>query len=124
VDMREKMRASLGTPEGQRNETFHIKHDNGGIVDIEFMVQYLMLAYCSDHPELTQWSDNIRQLEELGRVGVIDMEDAGKLRESYITLRSTIHRRALQNLNSQVEGDAFPEERAYISGMWQAVMID
>ncbi|AZT82804.1 bifunctional [glutamate--ammonia ligase]-adenylyl-L-tyrosine phosphorylase/[glutamate--ammonia-ligase] adenylyltransferase [Marinobacter sp. NP-4(2019)] len=124
VDMREKMRASLGTPESQRKETFHIKHDNGGIVDIEFMVQYLMLAYSSEHPELTQWSDNIRQLEELGRAGVIDVEDAGKLRESYITLRSTIHRRALQNLNSQVEGDAFPEERAYISRMWQQVMVD
>lgn len=124
VDMREKMRASLGTPESQRKETFHIKHDNGGIVDIEFMVQYLMLAYSSEYPELTQWSDNIRQLEELGRAGVIDVEDAGKLRESYITLRSTIHRRALQNLNSQVEGDAFPEERAYISRMWQQVMVD
>ncbi|MFL1466421.1 bifunctional [glutamate--ammonia ligase]-adenylyl-L-tyrosine phosphorylase/[glutamate--ammonia-ligase] adenylyltransferase [Marinobacter sp. HN1S83] len=124
VDMREKMRTSLGTPEGKREDVFHIKHDNGGIIDIEFMVQYLMLAYSSDHPELTQWSDNIRQLEELGRAGVMDEEDIAKLRETYITLRSTIHRRALQNLNSQVEGDAFPDERAYIRGMWQAVMID
>ncbi|MEQ9546766.1 MAG: bifunctional [glutamate--ammonia ligase]-adenylyl-L-tyrosine phosphorylase/[glutamate--ammonia-ligase] adenylyltransferase [Marinobacter sp.] len=124
VDMREKMRASLGTPEGRQKEVFHIKHDNGGIVDIEFLVQYLMLAYSSEHPELTQWSDNIRQLEELGRAGVIDVEDAGKLRESYITLRSTIHRRALQNMNSQVEGNAFPEERAYIRSMWQKLMVD
>ncbi|MFL1454334.1 bifunctional [glutamate--ammonia ligase]-adenylyl-L-tyrosine phosphorylase/[glutamate--ammonia-ligase] adenylyltransferase [Marinobacter sp. GN3S48] len=124
VDMREKMRSSLGTPEGKREEVFHIKHDNGGIIDIEFMVQYLMLAYSSDHPELTQWSDNIRQLEELGRAGIMDEEDITKLREAYITLRSTIHRRALQNLNSQVEGNAFPDERAYIRGMWQAVMID
>ncbi|MGM0769367.1 MAG: bifunctional [glutamate--ammonia ligase]-adenylyl-L-tyrosine phosphorylase/[glutamate--ammonia-ligase] adenylyltransferase [Pseudomonadota bacterium] len=123
ANMREKMRTSLGTPEAKQSATFHIKHDKGGIIDIEFMVQYLMLAHSCDHPELTQWSDNIRQLEELGRAGVIAVEDAEKLREVYITLRSTIHRRALQNLNSQVEGDAFPDERAYIRSMWEKVML-
>ena len=124
VNMREKMRKALGTPESKQGETFHIKHDNGGIIDIEFLVQYLMLASSAEHPELTQWSDNIRQLEELGRAGVMAVEDTEKLRETFITLRSTIHRRALQNLNSQVEGDAFPEERAYIRSMWQKVMLD
>jgi len=124
VDMREKMRASLATPESRQAEVFHIKHDTGGIVDIEFMVQYLMLAWCAEHPELTQWSDNIRQMEELGRAGVMAVEDAEKLRETFIALRSTIHRRALQNLNSQVDGDAFTEERDYIRAMWKKVMID
>lgn len=123
VDMREKMRANLGTPEARRAEVFHIKHDNGGIVDIEFLVQYLMLAWSAEHPELTQWSDNIRQMEELGRAGVMVVDDTEKLREVFITLRSTIHRRALQNLNSQVEGDAFPDERSYIQSMWQKVML-
>ncbi|WP_040887085.1 bifunctional [glutamate--ammonia ligase]-adenylyl-L-tyrosine phosphorylase/[glutamate--ammonia-ligase] adenylyltransferase [Marinobacter santoriniensis] len=124
VDMREKMRSSLGTPENRRSETFHIKHDAGGIVDIEFLVQYLMLAWCSEYPELTQWSDNIRQMEALGQVGVLSTDDAEGLREAFITLRSTIHRRALQNLNSQVSGDAFPDERHYIQSMWKKVMID
>ncbi|MFC4258379.1 bifunctional [glutamate--ammonia ligase]-adenylyl-L-tyrosine phosphorylase/[glutamate--ammonia-ligase] adenylyltransferase [Marinobacter lacisalsi] len=124
VDMREKMRSSLGTPESKRSEVFHIKHDAGGLIDIEFLVQYLMLAHSEAHPELTQWSDNIRQMEELGRVGVLPVEDAGKLRETFITLRSTIHRRALQNLNSQVAGDAFPQEREYVKRMWQRVMAD
>jgi len=124
VNMREKMRSALGTPESKQGETFHIKHDNGGIIDIEFLVQYLMLAWSAEHPELTQWSDNIRQLEELGRAGVLAVEDTEKLRETFITLRSTIHRRALQNLNSQVEGDAFPEERVYIKSMWKKVMLD
>lgn len=126
VDMREKMRASLGTPvrEGADPDAFHTKHDRGGIVDIEFMVQYLMLAYSSEYPELTRWSDNIRQMEALGDAGVIPVEDAEKLRETYITLRSTIHRRALQNLNSKVEPDAFPDERAYIWKVWQRIMLD
>lgn len=122
VEMREKMRTNLGTPESRREETFHIKHDAGGIVDMEFMVQYLMLAWSKDHPELTQWSDNIRQMEELGRAGVLPVEDAKKLREAYIALRSSIHRRALQNLNSQVGGDAFADERQYIRSVWQKIM--
>ncbi|MBE0487010.1 bifunctional [glutamate--ammonia ligase]-adenylyl-L-tyrosine phosphorylase/[glutamate--ammonia-ligase] adenylyltransferase [Marinobacter sp.] len=123
VDMREKMRATLGTPEARRAEVFHIKHDWGGIVDIEFLVQYLMLAWSANHPELTQWSDNIRQMEELGRAGVMAVDDTERLREVFITLRSTIHRRALQKLNSRVEGDAFPDERAYIRSMWEKVML-
>ncbi|SFM62402.1 bifunctional [glutamate--ammonia ligase]-adenylyl-L-tyrosine phosphorylase/[glutamate--ammonia-ligase] adenylyltransferase [Marinobacter zhejiangensis] len=124
VEMREKMRANLGTPEsaGEPPTVFHMKHDRGGIVDIEFMVQYLVLANSANHPELTKWSDNIRQLEELGRAGILPVEDTEQLREAYITLRSTIHRRALQKLNSQVEGDAFPEERRYIRAVWASVM--
>ncbi|WP_100641212.1 bifunctional [glutamate--ammonia ligase]-adenylyl-L-tyrosine phosphorylase/[glutamate--ammonia-ligase] adenylyltransferase [Marinobacter salexigens] len=122
VEMREKMRANLATPENRREESFHIKHDAGGIVDIEFLVQYLMLAWSEAHPELTQWPDNIRQMEELGRAGVLPVEDAEKLREVYISLRSSIHRRALQNLSSQVAGDAFAGERRYIQSVWQKFM--
>ncbi|MBS3805069.1 MAG: bifunctional [glutamate--ammonia ligase]-adenylyl-L-tyrosine phosphorylase/[glutamate--ammonia-ligase] adenylyltransferase [Oleiphilaceae bacterium] len=126
VQMRERMRASLGTSQpsdGSPSEIFHIKHDRGGIIDIEFMVQYLMLAYSSDHPDLTQWSDNIRQLEELGRAGVLPVEEVEQLIEAYKTLRSTIHRRALQNLNSQVSGDSFGSERAFIASLWDRVML-
>ncbi|MBK1874759.1 bifunctional [glutamate--ammonia ligase]-adenylyl-L-tyrosine phosphorylase/[glutamate--ammonia-ligase] adenylyltransferase [Marinobacter sp. 1-3A] len=122
LEMREKMRTNLGTPESRRDETFHIKHDAGGIVDMEFMVQYLMLAWSGEYPELTQWSDNIRQMEELGRAGVLPVEDAEKLREAYIALRSSIHRRALQNLNSQVASDAFSGERRYIQSVWKKIM--
>ncbi|WP_417539338.1 bifunctional [glutamate--ammonia ligase]-adenylyl-L-tyrosine phosphorylase/[glutamate--ammonia-ligase] adenylyltransferase [Marinobacter sp.] len=122
LEMREKMRTNLGTPESRREESFHIKHDAGGIVDMEFMVQYLMLAWSEAHPELTQWSDNIRQMEELGRAGVLPVNDAEKLREAYIALRSSIHRRALQNLNSQVASDAFTDERRYIQSVWKKIM--
>jgi glutamate-ammonia-ligase adenylyltransferase len=126
INMREKMRSALGSPakSGQTPEVFHVKHDNGGIIDIEFMVQYLMLAYSSDYPGLIQYSDNIRQMEELGRVGVISVAAAQELRQAYITLRSTIHRRALQNLNSQVPEDSFRDERACIQQMWNRVMLD
>jgi glutamate-ammonia-ligase adenylyltransferase len=126
IAMRERMRAALGSQvaPGKVPEAFHVKHDNGGIIDIEFMVQYLVLAYSSEFPGLTQYSDNIRQMEELGHAGVLPVADVQELRECYITLRSTIHRRALQNLNSQVAEDAFREERAYIQTMWDRIMLD
>ncbi|WP_404368146.1 bifunctional [glutamate--ammonia ligase]-adenylyl-L-tyrosine phosphorylase/[glutamate--ammonia-ligase] adenylyltransferase [Marinobacter sp.] len=124
VEMRERMRANLGTPQTDRPaEIFHVKHDRGGIIDIEFMVQYLMLAHSSSHPELTQWSDNIRQLEELGRAGILPVTDTEELREAYITLRSIIHHRALQNLNSQVDAGQFADERAFIARIWDRVML-
>ncbi|MDI9246691.1 bifunctional [glutamate--ammonia ligase]-adenylyl-L-tyrosine phosphorylase/[glutamate--ammonia-ligase] adenylyltransferase [Marinobacter sp. CHS3-4] len=126
VAMREKMRTALGTSTsaGQDADVFHLKHDDGGIVDIEFMIQFLMLAYSSDYPGLTQWSDNIRQMEELGELGVIPVDDAQELRQAYITLRSTIHRRALQNLNSRIPADSFQDEREYIKSMWKRIMLD
>lgn len=123
IEMRDKMRASLATPETKQAETFHVKHDPGGIVDIEFLVQYLMLAWSERHPELTRWSDNIRQLEELGRAGVLPVEDTERLRDIYITLRATIHRRALQNLNSQVAADSFTDERAFVTALWQKLVV-
>ena len=126
VFMREKMRDNLGTPQSEQKspEVFHVKQDQGGIIDIEFMVQYLMLVHASAHPELTQWSDNIRQLEALGNAGILPVADTEKLRDAYITLRSTIHRRALQNLNSQVEPEAFPAEREFISQVWSRIMLE
>ncbi|PAV25885.1 bifunctional glutamine synthetase adenylyltransferase/deadenyltransferase [Tamilnaduibacter salinus] len=125
VKMRERMRDNLGSA-GDAQELaseFHIKQDRGGIIDVEFMAQYLMLAWCSDYPALTRYSDNIRQLEALGEVGVLTPDDAQRLREVFITLRSTIHRQALQNRSSRVAPDAFPDERAIIWSYWERIML-
>ncbi|MBE1118754.1 hypothetical protein IH683_23820, partial [Escherichia coli] len=46
---------------------FDLKHDAGGIVDIEFMVQYAVLAWSGKHPALLEFTDNIRILEGLER---------------------------------------------------------
>ncbi|MFE8072896.1 bifunctional [glutamate--ammonia ligase]-adenylyl-L-tyrosine phosphorylase/[glutamate--ammonia-ligase] adenylyltransferase [Marinobacteraceae bacterium S3BR75-40.1] len=124
VAMRNKMRDALATkPDGDgRLPHFHVKQDPGGIIDIEFMVQYLILAHAAEHPEVTRVSDNIRQMETLGRCGVLEPETAERLREIFIQMRSMIHRQALQNLSSRVEPDAFPEERGYVEALWQKIM--
>jgi glutamate-ammonia-ligase adenylyltransferase len=90
--MRAKMLAELakGTP-----ESFHIKQDPGGITDIEFIVQYLVLREAGRHPELVRWSDNIRQLEDLAAAGVIPGETAATLTDTYRAWRQRVHRLAL-----------------------------
>ena len=119
IDMRRRMRENLASTDPS---VFHIKQNRGGIIDIEFMVQYLILAWAHDYPQITDQSDNIRQMESLGQAGVMDPERAERMRDIYISMRSTIHRRALQRQNSEIDASAFPEERAYIRQCWEAIM--
>ncbi|WP_097458908.1 bifunctional [glutamate--ammonia ligase]-adenylyl-L-tyrosine phosphorylase/[glutamate--ammonia-ligase] adenylyltransferase [Mangrovitalea sediminis] len=124
VSMREKMRDALATPVpvSGEPEAFHLKQDPGGIIDIEFMVQFLILSWTQAYPSLARWSDNIRQLEALGECGLLAAAVTERLREIYIAMRSTIHRRALQKQNSRVEAEAFVEERAFVMAQWALVM--
>ncbi len=94
-EMREKMRAHLGNKHADR---FDIKADAGGITDIEFLTQYLVLRYASDKPKLTRWSDNVRILELLAQNDIMDEEEARALTHAYTTLRDALHHLALQEL--------------------------
>ena len=68
-NMRHKKRAQLGSKACDAG--FVLKYDRGGIVDIEFMVQYQVLAHAETHPELATYTDNIRQLDGLSDSGCI-----------------------------------------------------
>ncbi len=125
VDMREKMRDSLGTktPEGELPSVFHVKHDIGGIVDIEFLCQFAVLGWSHQFPDMLHWSDNVRILEVMGECGLLDVEVSEQLTENYKSMRSVIHKRALQKLNSRVEPNAFTSERAYVSSKWNEFVV-
>ncbi|WP_313741637.1 bifunctional [glutamate--ammonia ligase]-adenylyl-L-tyrosine phosphorylase/[glutamate--ammonia-ligase] adenylyltransferase [Pseudomonas sp.] len=126
-DMRAKMRASLGskgTAAGTAANAyepglpFDLKQDAGGIVDIEFMVQYAALAWSHDHPALLRWTDNIRLLEELEQAGLMPAGDAALLREAYKTFRSASHRQALQKQAGVVDASQFADERREVRRIW------
>ena len=87
--------------DGHPNDTdlFDIKHDRGGMVDIEFMVQYLVLAYAHQHPQLTGNIGNLALLKLAGELGLIPVELAEQTRTLYRILRQTQHR---IRLNSQL----------------------
>lgn len=114
--MRTKMREHLA---GKNSEMFDIKADEGGITDIEFMAQYLVLRHAATIPELTRWSDNVRIFELMARYGIINQEQASALTQAYITLRDEIHHLALQDLPGRVATDGFLTERALITRYWQ-----
>ena len=86
--MRQRMRDELskGT-----ELLLDVKQDPGGIADIEFLVQYLVLREAFRYPDLVRWSDNIRQLEGLAAHSVLTAADAEELAEAYRTYRQRLH---------------------------------
>jgi [glutamine synthetase] adenylyltransferase / [glutamine synthetase]-adenylyl-L-tyrosine phosphorylase len=127
-EMRAKMRDNLGsktTAAGtaanafEATVPFDLKQDAGGIVDIEFMVQYAALAWSRQYPELLEFTDNIRILEGLERVGLLPGEDARLLQDIYKAYRSAAHRQALQKQPGVVAGDQFQEQRRDVTRIWR-----
>lgn len=93
--MRQKMRDNLGS-KNSTEPRFQLKQDAGGIVDIEFMVQYGVLAWSHQYPELTHVTDNIRLLDAFVHCGLMSSQDCQTLQEIYLAYRVETHKRALQ----------------------------
>jgi glutamate-ammonia-ligase adenylyltransferase len=117
VSMRVKMRQQLGSKPAAA--VFHLKHDAGGLVDIEFIVQYLVLAHAHAEPRLLQWSDNMRLLDLFAETGILPADDAVALQQAYIEYRSLLHKRALDNADDHLAPDAFLAQREHVSSVWQ-----
>lgn len=123
VEMRDKMRATLSSEApGKGGQGFRLKHDRGGIVDIEFMVQYGVLAWAHEHPELTRYPDNVRILEGLAHHGLLPADAVAGLRDAYLQYRARGHRLALANRETKVEDDEFRKERALVTHCWHTLL--
>lgn len=119
-EMREKMVHEFGST----NATiFDLKRDRGGITDIEFMVQYWILAYAHDHPALARWPDKVRSLETLGNVGIIAPQFAEALADAYRDLRNRIHRLTLAGKDTKVVSPDHQllATRGRVEQAWQSV---
>ncbi len=119
VRMRERMHAELAVRDGG---VFDLKHGDGGITDIEFMVQYAVLRWASRHPELLAWTDNLRLLETIRECRLLDGADCSTLHDAYFAYRAQVHRLALQERPALVDGDAFGEQRRGVMAVWKRVM--
>ncbi|NLQ18936.1 bifunctional [glutamate--ammonia ligase]-adenylyl-L-tyrosine phosphorylase/[glutamate--ammonia-ligase] adenylyltransferase [Marinomonas sp. M1K-6] len=122
IKMREKMRGHLDT--GGKEKGFDLKQGAGGIIDIEFMVQYLVLAWSYKYPELMRFSDNVRQLEAAAAVALLDADQAGKMTDTYTLYRSLTHRLSLQQQGRVVQNDALVENQSLISQYWERFVKD
>lgn len=117
VKMRQKMRDHLGSK--PTADAFNIKHDAGGMVDIEFLCQYAVLALANQTPSLLTYSDNIRILESLTESGHLPAEEAERLREAYLAYRSATHRAALTGEKALSDGEAYRDHRDIVTALWQ-----
>jgi [glutamine synthetase] adenylyltransferase / [glutamine synthetase]-adenylyl-L-tyrosine phosphorylase len=99
---------------------FDIKQDAGGIADIEFLVQYWVLAAANTHPELLTYTDNIRQLEGLAAAGVLGAAAAQWLTEAYIGYRTVLHHLSLEGQGERVvEAAPYAATRARVVEIWR-----
>ncbi len=119
-EMREKMRENLATKSAEK---FDLKQSSGGIVDIEFMVQFSVLANAANSPALTIYTDNIRLLESLQIQNVISETDAKILTMAYCTYRDAGHKRVLQGDKTIINAQEFIELREQVTQIWQAMMF-
>lgn len=115
-EMREKMRTHLSNKHKGR---WDIKADEGGITDIEFIAQYLVLRYATQQPALTRWSDNVRIFELMAKHHIMQEDEALALTQAYVALRDALHHLALQELPGHVEPEAFEVERQTVKESWQ-----
>jgi glutamate-ammonia-ligase adenylyltransferase len=116
--MREKIHA--GHP--NRSGEFDLKHDTGGMIDIEFAVQFLVLAHAHLHPELTANIGNIALLGVAARLGLIDAGLALEVQGTYREYRRRQHLLRLDGAPfARVAADALLQERASVNRLWQTV---
>ncbi|MFC3031977.1 bifunctional [glutamate--ammonia ligase]-adenylyl-L-tyrosine phosphorylase/[glutamate--ammonia-ligase] adenylyltransferase [Pseudoalteromonas fenneropenaei] len=118
LSMREKMRQHLTK---DTEQTFDLKQGLGGMTDIEFMAQYLVLNHAARVPKLTRFPDNIRIFELAAEAEVIDDSMRHNLTHAYCLFRDTYHLQSLNQMGRCVAKEQFAEAKSQVTSAWQTV---
>jgi len=119
VAMREKLRAAHSVPA----HLFDVKHSVGGMVDVEFAVQYLVLAHSAQHPALLANVGNIALLLSAEKAGLLPLGVGAAAGTAYRELRRVQHRARLDELPTQVAAAELETACAAIQSLWHAVFV-
>ena len=117
IAMREKMRNAHPIRDG----LFDVKHSPGGMVDAEFVTQYLVLAHTARHPELAPNLGNIALLRRAEDAGLLPAGVGQAAADAYRALRRVQHRARLDEQPTQVAPDTLAGERLAIQQLWHTV---
>ena len=118
AEMREKMHAAHPNKSG----LFDVKHDPGGMIDVEFAVQFLVLANAHRFPELTGNLGNIALLKMAAERHLLTAELAERCRNAYREFRRIQHTLRLNGARyARVPGNQVLAEMAAVQELWQAV---
>lgn len=115
IAMRRRMRKEL---DRSNEERFDLKHGRGGIGDIEFLVQFLVLDQAEAHPGVVSYSDNIRQLDALTAEGCLDRNPGEILQDIYREYRRRQHHLVLDDQPPFVAPNEFTRQRAFVAKTW------
>jgi glutamate-ammonia-ligase adenylyltransferase len=116
VSMRSRMREQL---DKSTDQLFDLKQGEGGIGDIEFLVQFLVLKNADNNPAVIHYPDNIRQLGALGAAAFLPTKDVERLQDICRAYRLRLHRASLNGESSLVAADEFVGERDFVTSMWR-----
>ena len=118
INMREKMRAAQTFINGM----FDVKHSVGGIIDVEFLVQYLVLIHANKYPQLTNNKGNIALLKRLGALQIIDNDLAEKTAVAYREYRRMQHALKLQGATQmRVDYSQVSTHASTVNALWNQV---
>ncbi|MFN9491398.1 MAG: bifunctional [glutamate--ammonia ligase]-adenylyl-L-tyrosine phosphorylase/[glutamate--ammonia-ligase] adenylyltransferase [Betaproteobacteria bacterium] len=121
VEMREKMHKA----HPNHSVLFDLKHDRGGIIDVEFMVQFLVLGHAARYPELTANAGNLSLLGSAARLGLIGAGEADAVRKAYRQLRSLQHRLRLAGERyARVDPGQVATACAAVKALWSSLLDD
>ena len=115
--MREKVRAARPVPAGR----FDVKHSSGGMMDVEFAVQYLVLAHGKTHAELLENAGNIALLHRAQAAGLLPAGVGQAAADAYRDLRRAQHSARLDDRPTQVDLDTLAVQRDAVLALWHAV---
>jgi [glutamine synthetase] adenylyltransferase / [glutamine synthetase]-adenylyl-L-tyrosine phosphorylase len=117
------MRAKMREAHPNRSQQFDLKHDAGGMIDIEFIVQFLVLRHAAQYPQLTADIGNIALLKLCGELNLIDRALADDAAIAYRTFRRLQHQIRLQGHDrARVEFERIAQQTMQVKKLWSAVL--
>lgn len=117
--MRQKMADAKPNP----TDLFDLKQDAGGMIDIEFMVQYLVLQHAADYPQLTANAGNIALLRLCGELGLIDPGLAAQVGDAYRQFRKLQHQLRLQGQDlARVDPGLVSQHASHVRQLWHNLL--
>lgn len=117
IGMRQRMRKELDCSDDER---FDLKHGRGGVGDIEFLVQYLVLDRAMEYPDVIFYSDNIRQIDALVTAGCLSATVGEALQDAYRAYRLRQHHLVLDGRPPLVAAGEFTAQREFVAKTWDA----
>jgi glutamate-ammonia-ligase adenylyltransferase len=118
-NMRERMLKEL---DKSGKDGFDLKQGKGGIIDIEFIVQYLTLLHAGKNSSLSLWTDVVRLLGSMVENKILDEAAAYTLRNAYLIYRSYFHKLSLQKMPKILKDEHFLEHRQKIIALYERLL--